>query len=119
MVDEKEREGASILPYHIKKRKRESATVEMHEEAPRRSQQSSSSAEKQMTMSTNDLRGVIKAALMREKTVLQKLPPTSAYVIHRLQVINKAMTLLPGLSHNSQPSDIPELEQLLSSLSLL
>lgn len=58
-------------------------------------------------------------SLQQEKAILQRLPPSSAYVKHRLKVINRATELLAPLQSNTVPGiDTSELDQLLAALSL-
>lgn len=64
----------------------------------------------------------ILAAVNREKSMLQKLPPTSSYVIHRFKVVNRVISLLMSEETSSSgPAvaiEVNELNQLLASLSL-
>lgn len=56
-------------------------------------------------------------SLLREKSVIDLLPPTSCYVMHRLKVINRAIELLSP-SKTDSVCNSTELDELLAALSL-
>lgn len=56
--------------------------------------------------------------LLQEKSILDRLPSTSCYVVHRLKVIKRAMEILSPSDNTGAAHNIAELDQLLALLSL-
>lgn len=62
----------------------------------------------------------LRKRLEHEDSVLNKLPPTSSYVVHRKKVVRKALQLLTpsGQPGGAGATEADELDRLLAALSL-
>lgn len=57
--------------------------------------------------------------LNQEKAMLERLPSTSSYAIHRLRVVRRALEILQDARNNETTAqEMSELDKLLSGLSL-
>lgn len=59
------------------------------------------------------------ARLNQEKAMLERLPSTSSYAVHRLRVVRRALEILQDARNNETTAqEMSELDKLLAGLSL-